>query len=596
MSPDGSPAPSGLPGGAGRALPETGMAPTLSVCLGQASDRGRKAENQDFHGAILPDGTVLALKGVALALADGISSSRVSRVAAETAVRSFLDDYYCSPETWEVKTAARTVLTAANAWLHAQSPSGQFGADPNRGHVCTFSGLILKGRRGYVFHVGDSRIWRVAGASLEQLTEDHRIALPGGESYLGRALGLAPQVEIDQRVIELAPGDTFLLTTDGVHEPLGPGTMARIVAEAGEPEAAASALVAAALAAGSEDNLTAQVVRIEALPDGSAEEFMGAAARLPLPPPVEAPAEFDGYRLLRQIHGNARSRIFVAVETATGRQVALKLPAPELREDPAHLRRMMMEEWIARRLSSPHVLKAVPPARPRRYLYVVTEHVEGRTLRQWMHDNPQPDLAAVRDIAGQIARGIRAFHRRGMVHQDLRPENVMIDRTGTVKLIDFGSVRIAGVAETVVQPEAAEVLGAVQYVAPELFLGAAGSWRSDLYALGVIVYEMLTGRLPYGAAAARARSRAAQRRLVYASAQRGARPVPEWMDAALRRAVDPDPRRRQEALSEFVADLSRPDRRHAGAPRPPLAERDPVRFWQIVSLCLAGVIVYLLAR
>ena len=285
-----------------------------------------------------------------------------------------------------------------------------------------------------------------------------------------------------------------------------------------------------------------------------------------------------------------------SIEIAACQAHAMRRAAPELRGDPAHLRRMMMEEWIARRLSSPHVLKAVPPARPRRYLYVVTEHVEGRTLRQWMHDNPQRDLAAVRDIAGQIARGIRAFHRRGMVHQDLRPENVMIDRTGTVKLIDFGSVRIAGVAETVVQPEAAEVLGAVQYVAPELFLGAAGSWRSDLYALGVIVYEMLTGRLPYGAAAARARSRAAQRRLVYASAQHGARPVPEWMDAALRRAVDPDPRRRQEALSEFVADLSRPDRRHAVAPRPPLAECDPVRFWQIVSLCLAGVIVYLLAR
>src|SRR6185436_11397973 len=191
--------------------------------------------------------------------------------------------------------------------------------------------------------------------------------------------------------------------------------------------------------------------------------------------------------------------------------VALKMPAIDLQSDAELLERFMLEEWIARRLNSPHVLKPYPRTRERRFLYVAMEYVEGQTLAQWMIDNPQPHLETVRGIVEQVARGLQAFHRMEMLHQDLRPQNIMIDRTGTAKIIDFGSVSVAGIEEQARAAEPSRILGTLQYTAPEYFVGDAGSERADLYSLGVITYQMLSGRLPYGSEAARVRTRAAQR-------------------------------------------------------------------------------------
>ena len=156
---------------------------------------------------------------------------------------------------------------------------------------------------------------------------------------------------------------------------------------------------------------------------------------------------FDGYRIVRELHGSSRSHIYLAVDIETDALVAIKIPSIDLRDDPAYLKRFMMEEWVARRIDSPHVLKPRCQSRTRNFLYVVTEFIDGQTLTQWMIDNPKPGLETVRGIVEQIAKGLRAFHRMEMLHQDLRPDNIMIDTTGTVKIIDFGSTRIAGVAE-----------------------------------------------------------------------------------------------------------------------------------------------------
>ena len=149
----------------------------------------------------------------------------------------------------------------------------------------------------------------------------------------------------------------------------------------------------------------------------------------------------DGYQIVREIHGSSRSHIYLAVDSADGAMVAVKIPSIDLRGDPAYLQRFMMEEWVARRINSAHVLKPRIQSRRQNYLYVVTEFVDGQTLTQWMIDNPNPDLETVRGIVEQIAKGLQAFHRLEMLHQDLRPDNIMIDRTGTAKIIDFGSVQ-----------------------------------------------------------------------------------------------------------------------------------------------------------
>ncbi|HEX2559210.1 bifunctional protein-serine/threonine kinase/phosphatase [Phenylobacterium sp.] len=568
---------------------------TLTVAIGQHSDAGRKSENQDSHGASVPEGPALALKGVALAIADGISTSPVGRIAAETAVKSFLDQYYSTSDTWTVETAGQRVIRSVNGWLHAETRRSS-GEDPDRGHVCTFSAVILKARTAHLFHIGDARIFRLAGRALEPLTEDHRLTL-GGRSYLGRALGMGPEIAIDYRTLPIAEGDVLVLSTDGVHEHLPGRVIADLIAEHGQDlEHAARRIVEAALEAGSDDNLTVQIVRIESLPEGDAADLVEGAEALPPAPILTPPCEFEGYRVLRQIHASHRSHIYLAADGETGQRIALKIPSVELRGDPDLLRQFMMEDWIARRVDSPHLLKVIAPARPRSFLYVVAEHVEGITLRQWMYDNPAPDLPAVRDIVDQLVRGVRALHRKQMVHGDLRPENVMITPAGLVKVIDFGSVRAAGLVEAGPTDGGEAVLGTVQYTAPECLMGEPASWRSDLFAIGVIAYEMLTGKLPYGAQAARVRTRDAARALRYTPAAHDSRAIPSWIDGALRCAVHPDPTRRHEALSEFVADLKTPNPRFARTGFQPLAERDPVRFWQGVSLVLALVVFALLVR
>lgn len=562
----------------------------LAVTIGQHSAAGRKPLNQDFHGALVPVGTVMTLKGATLALADGISSSPVAHVAAETAVKSFLDDYYCTSDTWTVKIAASRVISATNSWLNAQN-SGT--SDLNRGYLTTFSALVLKGRQAHVFHVGDSRVWRLSGGSLEQLTNDHRVELSPRESYLARALGLSASVEIDYRRVEIKADDIFVLTTDGVHDHVPPRTLAACIAESADPDEAARAIVALALSNGSADNLTIQIVRIDALPPADADTALGEADTLSPAALPQPPCDFEGYRILRALHASSRSHLFLATDLENGERVALKVPSIDLRDNAGYLRRFAMEEWIARRISSPHVVGPAPAPRQRKSLYIVTEYIEGQTLRQWMADNPKPGLETVRGIVEQIARGLRAFHRKEMLHQDLRPENVMIDREGTVKIIDLGSVRVAGVLEGLPVLDAGEMLGTVQYSAPEYFLGQGGSERSDLFSLGVIAYEMLTGRLPYRDRMARARTAGAQAKLSYIPASSLDPRVPDWVDGALCKAVHPSPQHRQEALSEFLADMRTPNPGLRPSGSIPLVERDPVTFWKVVSVLLALAVMLL---
>ncbi|MCF4164988.1 bifunctional protein-serine/threonine kinase/phosphatase [Zavarzinia compransoris] len=569
------------------------MMSRLSVAIGQWSDAGRKPAHQDFHGALVPEGAALTTKGIAAAIADGISSSPVGAEAAEIAVKSLLSDYYCTPDAWSAKTAATRVIIAINAWLHAQNRRARLD-DRDRGHVCTLSALILKGRKAHLFHVGDSRIWRLAGQALEPLTEDHRLDLGPGENYLARALGAGPEVEIDYRAVEVSPGDRFLLTTDGVHEWMDARAAARLLAGDGDPDEIARLIGAGALEAGSPDNLTVQVLRVDGLPAAGAVELADVRADLPVPGEIRPGAVIDGFRVLRQIHGDARARLFLAA-TADGGRVALKIPARDILDSDELRRRFLMEEWIARRIASPHVMAAASAPERRSALYAVTEFIDGQSLRQWMRDHPAPSLEAVRGIVEQIAIGLRAFHRREMLHRDLRPENVMVDGDGTVKIIDFGAVRVAGLEDDTPPLSGEAMLGTLQYSAPEYLAGEAADWRADLFSLGVVAYEMLTGRLPYGADAARGRGRA-RHRLVYRPARDEGRPVPDWVDHALARAVHPDPARRHEALSEFTAALRAPGPDYRARNRKPLIERDPLRFWQGTAAALALLSAVLAAR
>jgi serine/threonine protein kinase len=243
----------------------------------------------------------------------------------------------------------------------------------------------------------------------------------------------------------------------------------------------------------------------------------------------------------------------------------------------------MLEEWIANRINNPHVAKAITSKRKRNYLYLVTEFIDGISLNQWMIDNPKPKLEQVRKIIEQTAKGLQAFHRQEMIHQDLRPANIMIDSNDTVKIIDFGSTFIAGVTDT----NNEEIMrGTIRYSAPEYFLGQLGTQTSDVYSLAVITYQMLSGKFPYGSEIAQANSVSAQRKLNYKSLINDESELPIWIDDTLKKALKMDPLKRYPVLTEFIHDLRQPNKLFLAKTKPPLMQRDPIMFWQFISLML----------
>jgi len=569
----------------------------LKISVGQYSDKGRKEINQDFHDACIPSDPLLSSKGIALAIADGISSSDVSQVASKAAVTSFLSDYFDTPEAWSVKTAAQRVLVASNSWLYSQSRQSQYRYDRDKGYVCTLSAMVIKSTTAHIFHIGDARIYRLLDNSLEQLTEDHRLWVSENESHLSRALGISQQVEIDYQSVQVEPGDIFIMATDGVYEFADACFIVDAInVHRNDLDTAAKSIVEEAYAQGSKDNLSLQIIRVNTLPVRNADELYQHLTDLPFPPILEARMEFDGYSIIREIHASSRSHVYLALEKETNTRVVLKMPSIDLRGEPAYLERFLMEEWIGRRIDNAHVLKSCAQTRKRNYLYIVTEYIEGQTLAQWMRDNPKPEMETVRGIIEQIARGLGSFHRQEMLHQDIRPANIMIDNTGSVKIIDFGSARVAGIAEINSPIPQEDLLGTAQYSAPEYFLGENPDTRSDLFSLGVITYQMLTGTLPYGIKVSQARTKIAQNNLTYRSVLADDREIPAWVDLAIKKAVQPNPQKRYQELSEFVFDLRQPNKEFLNRTRPPLMERNPLVFWKSVSFILAIIVMILITR
>lgn len=581
------------------------MPKQLAVSVGQFSDKGRKKTNQDFYGMLVPNEPLLSSKGIAIGLADGISSSDVSQVASETSIRSLVEDYYCTSETWSVKKSVTHVLTAANSWLHSQTQKSDYRFDKDKGYICTLSAIVIKSSTAHIFHLGDCRIYRLRKSAsehvqLEQLTEDHRLRISDSQSYLSRAMGFHAEFECDHKTMAVEKGDIFIFLTDGVYEFVTNSEIIEVInSYPNELNAAASAITKQAYDAGSDDNLSVQLLKIDSLPEQDVNERVQQLTELPFPPILEVRMTFDGYNILSKLHSSSRSHVYLATDnqqTGHPKPIVIKTPSIDLKDDPAYLERFLMEEWIAKRISNAHVLKPCVQTRKRQYLYTAFEHIDGQTLTQWMLDNPKPDIQSVRKIVGQITRGVAAFHRMEMIHQDLRPENIMIDKAGVVKIIDFGSTKVAGLQEMTQAIEHQNMLGTVQFSAPECFLGEAATSRSDLFSLGVITYQMLTGELPYGAQVAKARTRAAQRKLVYKTALHDEREIPAWIDETLKKAVHPNPNKRYQELSEFMFDLHQPSRAFLNKTKAPLLERDPIMFWQSACVTLVVAVVWLLAK
>jgi serine/threonine protein kinase/serine/threonine protein phosphatase PrpC len=555
----------------------------LTINIGYASDKGVKADNEDFFGSVVPNDLQLTYKGIVAAIADGMSGSEAGKDASQCCVGSFLADYYSTPDSWSVKQAGQKILSATNSWLYSQ---GQARYQSAKGMVSTLSILVLKATTANIFHIGDSRIYRLRQGDLEQLTRDHRVWVSKDKNYLNRAMGIEPRLEVDYQSFALETGDVFLMTTDGVHDFIDEKILKTVLQDGDDLTRQAATILQFASDNHSDDNLTCQLIRIESLPEVKEDDIIRHQTNLPFPPPLEVGMILDGYRIEAELHASKRTQIYKAVDTFTNTTVILKAPSVLYDDDTHYIEHFLHEEWSGKRIAHDNVLRILNTPRKKTCLYYVTEFIDGRTLREWMNNNPRPAIKTAIAIVEQIAKGLRAFHRMEMLHQDLKPENIMFDGNGTVKIIDFGSVKIAGISE--IAPLVDDnILGTLNYTAPEYQLGQGGTVKSDLFSLAVIAYELLNSALPFGQDMPEKLTVRKLQKLNYLPSMSCNPMVPIWMDGALRKATAIDPQQRYDTLSEFLQDLRTPNFAFLKTEQfVPLVQRNPLYFWQSFSVLL----------
>ena len=556
------------------------------VLIDQASQAGIKEENEDSIGVRVPEGELLTTKGVVAVIADGVSASEAGKEASESCVHNFLSDYYSTPDSWTVKTSGQKVLTALNRWLYGQS---QRFLENRRGYITTMSTLVVKSRTGHIFHAGDSRIYRYRSGSLELLTHDHAIQVNPETRYLSRAMGLEINLDIDYRSFDVRAGDVFLLTTDGIHDFLSSTELKKSAGVFyGGQSGVADLLIEQALEAGSRDNLSCQFLKFQSLASESQEDAYSKLAELPFPPDLSKGMVIDGYKVVDTIHASARSQLYVVKDNKDpdAALLVMKTPSVNFDDDLAYIERFVMEPWVGKRVGSDHVVKIIEPERPRHFLYYLCEHVDGKTLAEWIKDNPQPDVRIVVDILEQVIKGVRSFHRKETLHQDLKPDNIVITKDGVVKIIDFGSCYVAGIHEIESPIERDVVLGTADYSAPEYRIGKKANPQSDQFSLAVIAYEMLTGSRPFGEKYQSCQQYRDFSNLNYVPSFSLNPLIPVWVDGALKKALSVSQELRYGDVSEFLFDLSHPNQVFLTNLPKPLLERNPIRFWQSVSALL----------
>ncbi len=560
----------------------------VKTSVGFASETGPRKHNEDFAGAVFGSELPQPRRDVVAAIADGIGGAKGGRVAAETAVRGFLDGFCDLPETMEVRRAAARVLDALNGWIYSQAQRDNKLA----GMGCTFTALVLRGRVAHVLHVGDTRAYRLSGDRLTCLTTDHVRDDGSGRSHvLTRALGVETELRLDYATQPMARHDRFLLCSDGVHGFLSAKAIADILRERSASEDSARALVTAALQSGSTDNCTALVLDVVELPTAESAEIGAAIMQLPLIPVPFAGETIDGFLLKVVVSDGRYTRLFGAVDEIEGGEVVLKFPKPQVAAVATYRAAFAREAWVGARVHSPWVGRIIElPLARQTCLYTVMPLYQGELLETRLARRPLLGLEEGRNITIKLTRGATALHRAGIIHRDIKPDNVILEDGGSLKLIDLGVARVLGLEDFPTE----DIPGTPAYMAPEMFAGEPGNEATDIYALGVTMFRAFTGEFPYGNADATSPPRRDRPQALSAL-----RPdLPAWLQATLGRAIAIDPAERFQDVMEFAFEMEAgPARAPAPMPRPQtLYERDPVRFWQGVAALLALVLILSLLR
>ncbi|WP_236203429.1 bifunctional protein-serine/threonine kinase/phosphatase [Pseudomonas protegens] len=538
----------------------------LQLSHAEASATGPRAENQDALRRVTPAPDLAASKGLLFAIADGVSQCADGGLAARSSVQALALDYYATPQTWAVAQALERLLVAQNRWLQANG-----GGQPL---LTTLSALVLRGRRFTLAHVGDCRVYRWHRQQLQRISQDHVWEQPGMQHVLKRALGLDQHLVLDFLDGELRQGESFLMLSDGVWATLGDSAIAAILRDQTDPDSAVQTLVRAAHLAGSQDNASALLVRVDELGESSLGDALLQLQQWPLPPPLKPGQRFEGWQV-EALLSHSQQALLYRVHDEQQQTWLLKTLPPALHNDLTACQGLLCEEWLLRRVAGRH-FPQVHSATSRQHLYYLMREYPGRTLAQLLRQNGPLPLAQWQPLAEHLLRAIGLLHRRQILHRDIKPDNLLLGDDGELRVLDFGLAYCPGLSA-----DPAHLLpGTPSFIAPEAFDGEPPGPQQDLYAVGVSLYYLLTGHYPHG------EIEAFQRPRFGAATNPGRyRPdLPEWLAQNLERGVNADPAQRYETAEEWLLALEQGERRSLSTRSRPLLEREPLKVWRGIAL------------
>lgn len=551
----------------------------LRLSLGQAT-WSAQPPNSDRGAATFPESQRLRSHGAVFLVSDAAGKDPRAGAFAEFLVRGATTAWYASPETWSPRRRMEKIFEDLNTTARQE----------HERMVATLTMVVLVGRTLHLAHVGDSRAWLVRKGQARLLTEDHAWDHPDLRSALHRAMGLDRSVVADFLSLELAVGDLVLLATDGVHKELDP---AAVFDERGDDlDESCRAVLEGIKRAKGRDDATLVACRVEELPsEAESQQPLVDIPLEPFPTPREG-LEVDGFRLVGRLAKGRCSEVWVADDRIGERKVVLKIPDPVLARDPQAVEEFLREEWIGRRVRHPSLVGVLPlePLR-RTCLYLAMPWIQGKSLRRILDQEGPLDPFKARQVFLDLYPALLALHRQGVLHRDVKPDNVLRDPSGRFLLTDLG---VAGVES---QGTGGSTPGTPSYMAPELFEGASADERTEVFALGVMLYECLTRRLPYGEIQPFTRPRFS----VAPPPSRWNPEIPSWLDHALLRCIQVDADHRFQVLSEVAVAMEQ--ERDVGSPggSPKIKDEGRARrflvLWAIASTLVALLeAVWILSR